>query len=108
MNPITVMRNGLGMDQGGSGKLIKREEYVMLCGGLTGAKAHFIGLCIVGMGVTSPLFFDTLGFIGTCEACCIGKPTLRSAKRQSRPSQQTKNLQLLPMLQIQNDTIGQR
>lgn len=28
MNPITVMRNGLGMDQGGSGKPIMREEYM--------------------------------------------------------------------------------
>ncbi len=26
MSPITVMRNGLGMDQGGSGKPIVREE----------------------------------------------------------------------------------
>ena len=29
MNPITVMRNGLGMDQGGSGKPIIRAEYVL-------------------------------------------------------------------------------
>lgn len=29
MNPITAMRNGLGVDQGGSGKPIDVQEYVI-------------------------------------------------------------------------------